>query len=146
MYKWNSSYSITSTRLLLSVFCPHFNKRVILMWKIKVPSFVCYILLKHTTANALNPRIELKSKFNERQKEGTVVSYCETINQFVEMYATEDLTAETGTDMMRLAQLSNKLHAEFRQALLNKMLRFNRLHDEYYSRNFYWRIFGFYLR
>lgn len=49
----------------------------------------------------------------------------------LETYATDDVIAETGTDMMRFTQPSKKSPAEDEEALWNKAPRCDRVYDEY---------------
>lgn len=51
--------------------------------------------LKFAAVTELNAGIALKSKPHERQKEGTLASYCEAINCLLVTYATDDLISET---------------------------------------------------
>lgn len=83
------------------------------------------------TAEALNACISFKSESHWRQKNSTVTSYCKPVNSLLEMYATEDIIAETDANMTRLTKPSNKLLTEHAEALWKKALRCDRACDEY---------------
>lgn len=64
-----------------------------------------------------NACIVLSSKWPRRQRQGTVPSYCEAVNYFLEEYETYDVITETNGDMMRFTQLSNKSSTDYAEAL-----------------------------
>lgn len=68
-------------------------------------------------APTINARIALKSMLHNRQKDGTIFSFCKAVICFVEKYATEDVIAKTGADMTPFPQLSSKLPTEYAETL-----------------------------
>lgn len=71
-----------------------------------------HFFMESTAAAGLNARNALKSKLHKRLNEGTVMVSCEAVNWLLENYPTDDITAETNADMMRITQLSKKSPTE----------------------------------
>lgn len=88
----------------------------------RVELWLLHIFMRCPTASALNARIELRSKWHSRQKEGTVMKYCETVNFLVETYATVDIFGETRR-YYAFTELSNKPPTEYAGAMWNKALK-----------------------
>lgn len=80
---------------------------------------------------AFNARIALLSKWHSRQKEGTISSYCKTLNYIPETYVEDDFIGVTDTKLMWFTQLSSKSSMEYAGALWNEALWCNRAYDEY---------------
>lgn len=78
--------------------------------------------MKRPAAAALNTRISLKSKSYKCQNEGRVVSYCEAVNYFLDMHATDDVIAESDGYMIQYTQTSNKSPTGYAEELHNKEL------------------------
>lgn len=71
-------------------------------------------------AATLNVCIAFKYKPRKCHKEGKVTSYCEAVNYLLQTYATDDLIAETYSDMMQTARLSSNSPTAYAEALWNK--------------------------
>lgn len=93
--------------------------------------WLLHLFMKRSTAATRNVRLALRSKSRGSQKEYTVSTYCKAVNYSVEMYATDEVNAETDADMMHLTQPSNKSPTEYAEGLWNKALRCNRVYEEY---------------
>lgn len=93
--------------------------------------WLLHFFMKHPTAASPNARIRLRSELYERQKEGTVRSYCEAVYYVIWTYATDVLIAEKDTNMMHFTQPSHKSPTEYAKTRGKTTLRFNGVHDEY---------------
>lgn len=89
--------------------------------------------MKHPVAAMLNACIAVKPKLHNRQKEGTVLLYCEAINinYLLKTLATHYVIAKTDADIMQITQPSNTSAMEYANGMSNKALRCNRVNDKY---------------
>lgn len=60
--------------------------------------------MRRTVTATLNGHIVLRSKWHRRQKECTLTTYCKVVNNLSEMYATDNVVAETNAYMMHFPQ------------------------------------------
>lgn len=63
--------------------------------------------------------------------EGSVTFYWENVHYFVETYATDEKTAKVDADMMRFNQSFNETTMLHSEALWNKVVEVDKVHDEY---------------
>lgn len=64
--------------------------------------------IKCPVTAAFENRTALKLKLHKRQIKGSVTTYYESVNYFLEMYMTDDVIAETPDSMMQFTQARNK--------------------------------------
>lgn len=86
--------------------------------------------MNRASAAALKEPVSLKSKWHKRQKEDTVTSYCEAVNNGLATYTTQDIMDEAYNGMMQFTQPSNKSPTKYSEALWNKAITCNRVYDE----------------
>lgn len=87
--------------------------------------------MKSLATAALNAPIPLKFRSRERQKDGVSTLYCKAVNYLLETYSTNDEIGETEPDMMHINRMSNKPLIELAEELWNKVVRCDRLYEEY---------------
>lgn len=89
------------------------------------------LFMKSPAVATLKACIPLHLKSHSGQKEGTVTTYCKAVRFFLETYTNDGVIAEEDADMMSFTQPSNKSPAEYEKVLWNKVLRGDRIYDEY---------------
>lgn len=80
------------------------------LWKLQ-------FLVKRPDAGALEAHMALRSKWHRRQEEGTVMTYCESVNFLLDTYATDEVIVETADDMMHFTEPSDRSPMEYAEAL-----------------------------
>lgn len=85
---------------------------------------------------ALSSKIPLRSKsMRMRQREGTVKLYCEAVNYLLGPYATDNVIAGTGSEIMRFTLQLNITPIEYAELLWNDVLHCHRC-----IINMYWKM------
>lgn len=109
------------TPLLFSVFCQNVNfsvtKRFPWMAHLMAVRFLRSILPLLQFAPTLH-----KNQLNKCEKEGTVMSYCEAVNNLLERYATDKLVAKTDKDTMYFMYIWKKWATDYSQAFRTRQL------------------------
>lgn len=71
-------------------------------------AFAVHFFMKHAASASMNTHIALNLTSHKRQKEGKVMSFCETINSPLETSSSDGEASETDRNMSRLSQTSNE--------------------------------------
>lgn len=86
--------------------------------------WLLHFFIKKQAAFALNSRIALKSKFLRKcQKEWTLTAYCKVVNCLKELYASDDVIAETDAEIKSFTPPLNKTSIEYLESLWAKVFR-----------------------
>lgn len=89
-------------------------------------------LHKNASRPALISRIAQRTKpLCKRKKQEKLTKYQKEVKYLLEIYATDEVSPETDTKIVRLTRLLNRSPIEYVKLLWAKVLPFNREYDEY---------------
>lgn len=81
-------------------------------------------------------RITLQCNSPYRPKGRTVTFCCKAVSYLLQTHASDDVVAEIDADMRRITAPSSKPRTEYSEAFCNKVLRCDRIDDEYVLKTF----------
>lgn len=88
--------------------------------------------MKKQATTIINERNALQVKpLRKHLKNGTLTAYFEVGTYLLELYFTDDVTAETDVDVMELTQPPNKTPMKTAELIWAMVLRSSRVHREY---------------
>lgn len=87
--------------------------------------------LNKSAAVLMASRQYLKNKKAPEKPEGILSSWMEVVNDLLEMYATQDVIAETGMEMRNFDMSSNMTPTVYTEALWTETLRYSQVYTEY---------------